>query len=87
MKKYKSLIFPAICLYISIFLYHIIVDGWGLDTTEPFLMSLLGVLTSIPSGFISYFKKSWTFIGTLRRMMIILAIYELVTVVIVLFNS
>ena len=74
MEKYKSLIFPAICLYISNFLYQIIVKGWGIDTTEPFLMPLAGILIAFLCGFISYLKKSWTFIGTVRRTMIIFAI-------------
>ena len=70
----KKLLFPAICLYISNFLYQIIVEGWGIDTTEPFLMPLAAILISFPFGFISYLKKSWTFIGTVRMTMIIFAI-------------
>ena len=79
MRKYKSLIFPAICLYISYFLYHIIVEGWGVGTTEPFLMPLGLILISFSFGLISYLKKSWTFIGTVRRTMIIFAIIFFLT--------
>ena len=75
MKKYRSLIFPAICLYISYFFYLIIVEDWSIvDTNEPFLMPLAAILIAFPFGFISYFKESWTFIGTVRSIMIIFAI-------------
>jgi hypothetical protein len=83
MKKFPSLIFPAICLYISYYFYITIVEDWSIvDTNEPFLMPLAAILIAFPFGFISYFKKSWTFIGIVRKTMIFLAIVFFINIII-----
>jgi len=83
MKKFPSLIFPAICLYISYYFYLTIVEDWSIvDTNEPFLMPLAVILITFLFGFISYLKKSWTFVGIVRKTMIFLAIVFFINIII-----